>query len=191
MKASLKFAAGLFATALIASPAHASVVVQIAQDATDVVATVSGSLSTSGLTFYGAYGLSSFLRPQVAVFSMGGLGDEYVGVTGPSSFGTGGMVSQTGQSGDLFTLFGSGNRFAVPHNYVSGTPISSTVTYANQTIASLGLTPGEYVYTTPNDTITVQIAAPSVPEPATWALMILGFGAVGAELRRRSRDALA
>lgn len=28
-------------------------------------------------------------------------------------------------------------------------------------------------------------AAPGVPEPATWAMMIVGFGAVGATLRRR------
>ena len=33
-------------------------------------------------------------------------------------------------------------------------------------------------------TINVQ-AAPNVPEPATWALMMLGFGAVGWQLRRR------
>ncbi len=31
----------------------------------------------------------------------------------------------------------------------------------------------------------------SVPEPATWALMILGFGGVGTALRRRSTGALA
>lgn len=29
------------------------------------------------------------------------------------------------------------------------------------------------------------INAPAVPEPATWALLILGFGAVGAAMRRR------
>jgi hypothetical protein len=33
-------------------------------------------------------------------------------------------------------------------------------------------------------------SGPGVPEPAAWTLMILGFGAVGAGLRRR-REALA
>ena len=32
---------------------------------------------------------------------------------------------------------------------------------------------------------------PGVPEPAAWALMILGFGGVGASLRQRRRSALA
>jgi hypothetical protein len=29
---------------------------------------------------------------------------------------------------------------------------------------------------------------PSVPEPGTWAMMILGFGAVGAAVRRRRKN---
>lgn len=32
-----------------------------------------------------------------------------------------------------------------------------------------------------------RLDTPTVPEPATWALMILGFGAIGASLRARSR----
>ena len=31
----------------------------------------------------------------------------------------------------------------------------------------------------------------AVPEPATWAMMLIGFGAMGASLRRRPRRALA
>ena len=33
--------------------------------------------------------------------------------------------------------------------------------------------------------------APSVPEPATWAMMLLGFGAVGFAMRRRQKPVLA
>jgi hypothetical protein len=32
---------------------------------------------------------------------------------------------------------------------------------------------------------------PSVPEPATWAMMLLGFGAIGFSMRRRRRPVLA
>lgn len=42
---------------------------------------------------------------------------------------------------------------------------------------------------TANGTITYLIADVTVPEPATWAMMIVGFGAVGAALRRRRAPA--
>ena len=35
--------------------------------------------------------------------------------------------------------------------------------------------------------VTPAAAAPGVPEPATWAMMMLGFGGIGQALRRRSR----
>lgn len=41
------------------------------------------------------------------------------------------------------------------------------------------------------DTALVGITAGAVPEPATWALMIAGFGLVGTAARRRSRTAIA
>jgi hypothetical protein len=33
--------------------------------------------------------------------------------------------------------------------------------------------------------VTLEAAAPAIPEPATWAMMILGFAAVGAAMRRQ------
>ena len=40
------------------------------------------------------------------------------------------------------------------------------------------------------DNLTASVSG-AVPEPATWAMMILGFGAVGAGLRRRGGQAFA
>lgn len=36
--------------------------------------------------------------------------------------------------------------------------------------------------------VTVHFATPSVPEPASWAMMVTGFAAVGAGLRRKVRS---
>lgn len=41
------------------------------------------------------------------------------------------------------------------------------------------------------DNITVSTGTIGVPEPASWALMIVGFGGVGASLRNRRRTAVA
>lgn len=37
-------------------------------------------------------------------------------------------------------------------------------------------------------TLSVVNSSPSVPEPATWAMMIIGFGAVGGAMRRRKAN---
>ena len=56
-----------------------------------------------------------------------------------------------------------------------------------------------YIWNNPNspnpaelnaDTWVVRGLDAGVPEPATWALMILGFGAVGGALRRRAKAAV-
>lgn len=61
------------------------------------------------------------------------------------------------------------------------------------TLNSPAFTPGTYAFT--NDfyygavraTLTItQLSAPGVPEPATWAMLIMGFGAMGAAMRRRT-----
>ena len=39
-----------------------------------------------------------------------------------------------------------------------------------------------------NDNVSID---PAVPEPATWAMMLLGFGGIGLAMRRRRRPALA
>ena len=59
-------------------------------------------------------------------------------------------------------------------------------------------TPGVYNFTqdffygSATATLTIaQLGVAGVPEPATWAMMLLGFGAVGTVLRRRQSSVLA
>jgi hypothetical protein len=74
--------------------------------------------------------------------------------------------------------------------YASGAPLSDTATYAGQSFATLGLAPGVYLYTfgsgTNADTFTVEVSAP-VPEPSTWAMMLIGFAGLGFAGYRASR----
>lgn len=77
----------------------------------------------------------------------------------------------------------------VPHDYSSGTLLSDTTTFLDASFASLGLTPGTYVYGWGSgadaDTFTIDIGA--VPEPSTWALLLLGFGGLGFAGYKRAR----
>ena len=57
---------------------------------------------------------------------------------------------------------------SVPTGYVSGTALSDSATYSNTTLATLGVTPGTYVWTwgtSANQNFTLEI--PSFPPPAT------------------------
>jgi hypothetical protein len=71
----------------------------------------------------------------------------------------------------------------VPHDYVSDSPLSSTATF-NQpddlTFADLGVKPGTFEWTWgtgANQNFTLVIG--EVPEPSTWAMMLLGFAGLG------------
>jgi hypothetical protein len=53
-------------------------------------------------------------------------------------------------------------------------------------------TPGVFQFSTQGTNVTsMSFSAQAVPEPATWALMLLGFGGIGMAMRRRRRPALA
>jgi hypothetical protein len=139
------------------------------------------------------------LNAQIAIFSSTDASSNlrfYRGVTGPGNFGPGAQtfVQATTAIGDAFYISGfeDSQFIAVGQNYVSGLALAATTTFANKSFATLGINPGEYVFTTPSDTVTLRfIAAPGpVPEPATWAMMLVGFGMIGAAVRRRQRTAI-
>jgi hypothetical protein len=117
----------------------------------------------------------------------------YTGISGPNNFGTGTATIASTGSGDVFGVLGSFPAIYVPLNYVSGTSVSATDTWNNATLDSLGLTLGTYVYTwgvgDHADSLTVEIG--SVPEPSTWAMLLLGFAGIGfMAYRRKAKPAL-
>jgi len=176
--------------------ADAAVVVNIAQSGTSVVATTTGSLDLTGLIPTGSFVLSRGVQSSFGYIGTGSTDGAsvtgYSGFTGPTSFGTGAYISATSGTGAAFAF--NGSAFGIPYvfvnaGYTSGSAIASTSLFANTTLAALGLTSGSYVWRSGNDSVTVTIGAVSgaVPEAGTWAMMILGMGAVGFALRRAKR----
>jgi hypothetical protein len=101
------------------------------------------------------------------------------------SFGSGGQNNASSGSGDFVGIANSTGNLLVPPGYVSDSPLSDTATYDNQTFTSLGVTPrdpGVYEWRWgrgANQNFTLDIVAGAVPEPSTWAMMLLGFAGLG------------
>jgi hypothetical protein len=97
---------------------------------------------------------------------------EICGTGGPNCAGGGSTGPDLGET--------SGGQFILA--FLGGDP--GTVTLSNATVRyqSTGLTGGGSAIGRPT---------PPVPEPATWAMMLFGFGAVGFALRRRRRTSIA
>jgi PEP-CTERM motif len=181
-------------------------VIDIHEGVGDVVATASGSLDLTGLTL-GSPGLITtpgFVSPADGVVSVGAGGgsfNEYVGISGPASFGTGSFTPGSSGSGGPVGVERSASPFPfliVPFGYVSGSPLSGSSTF-DGTIASLGLRPGTYVYTwgsspsllAEDGSLTVVVGAGAIPEPGTWAMMMLGFVGLGLASYRAARKRAA
>ena len=166
-------------------------VIDFTQVGGNVVATASGEADLTGLTKVassvggipgvGPFGVLIGTPPE-------GLIDVYSGVTGPSSFASDGADASSGSGGS----FGVNSHFEwllVPEGYTSGTSLNSSSTFGGYTFASLGLTPGSYVYSwDDSSTLTINIG---VPEPSTWAMMLLGFAGLGFARYRKAKKAHA
>lgn len=81
----------------------------------------------------------------------------------------------------------------VPYGYTSKTDFGTSSATYNGTFAQIGLIAGTYIYTWGSgadaDSMTVNIGpiASAVPEPSTWAMLLVGFGLIGATARYRRR----
>ena len=188
------------AAALAAGVANSEVLIDITQAGANVDVTATGRLDLTGATFetsFSSYGIGIIPGGNnwyVAPGTGGGT-DTYVLTSVSVPFGTSTNFFSSGftSTGDGFYIWGeSGGTplVGVPSGYASGTPIFSSLTFTGETIAGLTLIPGIYTFTIPNDTVVLDISA-AVPEPSTWAMMILGFAGIGfMAYRRKSKPAL-
>lgn len=180
----------------LTSPAEAAYTINVTEVGNDVVASGSGSFNTAAITvnpFGSSFG-SPFINGNAGItIGVSGPVDRYNFAVGPAAFGS--FLNSSASSSTGATVGRFSNILFVPLGYISGTELGvSTATFGNATLASLGLNPGSYTYNLQAtvggatvDTFTINIAA-SVPEPATWAMMLLGFGAIGFSMRGRRKE---
>jgi len=141
-------------------PAQAGYSVTLQQVGPDVVATGSGAINLTGLTFFQSGSLDPHVSPYSVLLPLhGSIGistgptsssvDNYSVPFGPTSFGTGGPTAASSGSGDMVGIARIfwGSFLSVPTGYVSGTALSDMAIYSGMTFATLGVTPGTYVWT--------------------------------------------
>ncbi len=191
------FKAGLLLCSLCVavSTAHAAATINIVESGADVVATGSGSfLFTNSPESAVSYVPAEMASIGALTLGGGGSVANYsVGLTGPSSFGSSSFVAASSGTGDTFGVVKTSGFITVPVGYVSGTELSGTATWVNQTLSSLGLTAGTYVYSWGSDatadslTLVIGTTSPvtSVPEPASALMCLAGLAGVAASVRRR------
>jgi VPDSG-CTERM motif len=165
--------------------------VTLEQMGSNVVANGSGPINLTGLTFLMQGRAQPIINADPAFMLKGAVMgvDIYEGITGPTGFGSGGIFFPTSSSGDPVGMVISDMTLGVPHRYVSGAALSDSMTFNNQTFATMGLTPGTYVWTwgtgLPNQNFTLIIGGAGVPDGGS-TVSLLGFGLLGlAALRRK------
>jgi len=181
--------AAIFAVAAVPTSAEAAITINIDQIGTSVVATGSGSFNTTGLTTFstGNQG-GSFINAAAGVVSVGTAAPIKIltGLSGPILGYLQGPIFASSAAGDTFGVSQNLGAIYLPVSYQSNAALSGTSTYLNTSLSALGLRAGQYIFRSSGDTVTLNIGAISaVPEPATWAMMLFGMGAVGFAMRRR------
>jgi hypothetical protein len=164
-----------------------------------VVATGSGTIDLTGLTIQGTGGNSALLSPILGYVYTGAPTPFGSGVTGyagtitaqsgSSAFGTGGTTGANTGTGDQVDLAGFFGQLFVPTGYSSGAALSDSAIYDGATFASLGITPGTYVWSWDNGADTFTLT--TTPLPAAFPLFATGLGGLGLLGWRRKRKAQA
>ena len=187
------FAVVLIASVMTPNTAQSAVIINFEETGGSITMDLSGSLDLTGATFaLGASSTAVYFSPSSSFFNSmlvtgTGMVDLYSGLSGPANLGGSTATALADSpSSTSFWLRPALNQFAVPDGYVSNDPLNATLTFTGQTFMSLGLTEGDqFIWTLPNDTITMNIGPVPVPAPAGLPLALAGVGAVALIRRQR------
>jgi hypothetical protein len=189
------------AAAAVAAPAGAAI----------VVTNTAGNVLAPGFTY-----VDTFDAPAVSGYSESGVFSEFTGSFSNSAAPPGDITKYVGlQTGESFTLHSNGG-FTAFSFYMGSPDDYNHVTVGGQTFSGSALMGIPIIPADGNQgvgrTVTYHLgsvqhditfsstgvafefdnlAVAGVPEPASWALMIGGFGLAGASLRRRRAVAAA
>lgn len=178
-----------------AGRARAGIVVTATQVGSDVVLSGGGTANLAALILDASNETVAFVQPSEADVAVGTYladTDVYRDLNGPTSFGPGPFTFASSGTGDRVGISNGGSTqvLLVPLGYISGTTLSGAATFTNKTFASLGMTPGTYIWTWGSganaDSFTFQVGPVAVPEPSTLAgcgLIVVAL--IGYRLRRR------
>ena len=172
-------------------PAEAGMFFTAREVGSDVTISGSGSINTNGLIlkYPSMINMGAEIRPLNGTFVNGSpynvSADLYSGTVVSPVFGTTWGQDADSGTGGLVGRPGNPAYFAVPPGYTSGLLLVTTSTYNSSTFASLGMTPGTYVWSWGSganaDTMTLVV----VPEPSTLALLCMGVLGLLLHTRRR------
>lgn len=176
------------ATVGLACASSGALVINVTQVGGQIQLLGTGSVDLTGLTSGGTRLANSYFFSGLGEMSFNTNSPDspvglriYNGGTPGGSFGNAAPSAMTTISGDYLFL-GSDGSIALDLGYLSGASLNLSATI-DATYEDLLVSEGDYVWTLPNDTITVSIQP--VPEPST-AILLLGFSVSLARLRRRS-----
>ncbi len=165
--------------------------ITVEQQANDVVASANGSVNLAGFgTSPGAASGRPNLWPSLFYGSgltvgsiQGGSYDVYSGIAGPASFGSGPQVFADSGSGENFGIIAHDSLY-VPQGYLTESMLTGTATWANHTLADLGLIPGTYTWTWGSGANADSATLTIVPEPRAYSLLT-GLALLGVSVWRR------
>lgn len=188
MKTTLRLGLLLLAPMLLAGGADAATIT-FGNAGTTQLTTYSEAGYTVAQTSGDIYTGAGFGRPAPSLFGYQGGSFQ---VTGAGLFtfggfdGGSGALSQQTQTFNVIGYLGSTSLFNTTYTRTGGIGFQSFASNSAASIDRLVFNLSSTNSTSYNvDNIVVNGVAAAVPEPATWMMMIVGFGAAGYALRRR------